>query len=180
MGEYVLKIYYTLILGFNGWVFKFLGLNTKGVTLIDFGARLYNLKCIKIGSRFRSGNSLRLQAIYKHSSIIIGDNVTFNDRVHIACAQKVEIKDNCLFASNILITDHGHGLKPKGIPPANRELEVSPIMIEENVWIGENVVIYKGVTIGKGAIIGANSFVNKNIGENEIFIGSPAKNIYGS
>ena len=48
-------------------------------------------------------------------------------------------------------------------------------MIEENVWIGTNSTVLKGVSIGKGAIIGAGSVVNKNVPQDEIWGGVPAK-----
>jgi lipopolysaccharide O-acetyltransferase len=51
----------------------------------------------------------------------------------------------------------------------------SPVIIEENVWIGEYVSILPGVTIGRGSIIGSMSVVNKNIPAFCIAVGAPAK-----
>jgi len=51
---------------------------------------------------------------------------------------------------------------------------MTPIIIEDNVWIGTNCIILKGVTIGSGSIIGAGSVVTKNVPPNEIWCGSPA------
>ncbi len=47
--------------------------------------------------------------------------------------------------------------------------------ISSDVWIGSHVIIKSGVKIGIGAIVGSNSFVNKDVGDYEIFAGSPAK-----
>ena len=47
--------------------------------------------------------------------------------------------------------------------------------IGKNVQIGMSVTIIDGITIGDNAIIGANSFVNKNVPENVLVYGSPAK-----
>jgi lipopolysaccharide O-acetyltransferase len=52
---------------------------------------------------------------------------------------------------------------------------VSPVVIDDNVWIGEGVVILPGITIGKGAIVGANSVVTKNVSAYTIVVGAPAK-----
>lgn len=41
--------------------------------------------------------------------------------------------------------------------------------------MGAHTIILKGVHIGKGAVIGAGSVVTKNIPENEIWAGNPAK-----
>jgi maltose O-acetyltransferase len=45
------------------------------------------------------------------------------------------------------------------------------------VWIGSNVFIKEGITIGNNVIIGANSVVTKNVPDNEIVGGIPAKHI---
>lgn len=49
------------------------------------------------------------------------------------------------------------------------------VYIGKDVWIGANVVILPGVKIGKNAIIGAGSVVTKNIPDNAIAYGNPAK-----
>ena len=45
----------------------------------------------------------------------------------------------------------------------------------DDVWIGANCVIMPGIVIGKCAVVGANSLVNRNIGENEVWSGNPAR-----
>lgn len=50
-----------------------------------------------------------------------------------------------------------------------------PIRIGDRVWIGTGAIILDGVTIGAGAVIGAGSVVTKDIPENAIVAGVPAK-----
>ena len=47
--------------------------------------------------------------------------------------------------------------------------------IGRDVWIGARCVILQGVTIGDGAVIGAGAVVTKNVPENAIVLGSPAR-----
>ena len=49
------------------------------------------------------------------------------------------------------------------------------VNIGKNVWIGSGSIILPGVTIGDNSIIGAGSVVTKNIAENSIAVGNPAK-----
>lgn len=49
------------------------------------------------------------------------------------------------------------------------------IHIGRDVWIGSKCVILQGVTIGDGAIVGAGSVVTKDVPENTIVVGVPAK-----
>ena len=50
-----------------------------------------------------------------------------------------------------------------------------PIIIGNNVYIGNNVILLPGVTIGNNVIIGAGSVVSKNVQDNSVIAGVPAK-----
>lgn len=56
-------------------------------------------------------------------------------------------------------------------------MDVKPVRIENDVWIGSRAIILPGVTIKKGAVIAANAVVSKNVEEYEIVGGVPAKKI---
>lgn len=51
----------------------------------------------------------------------------------------------------------------------------APIIIGDNVWVGMNALILKGVEIGENAIVAAYSVVTKNVPENTLVAGNPAK-----
>jgi len=155
---------------------------------IDHSAKVKGLKYIEIGSNFHAGKQLWLEAVVDYYGqrfsplIRIGNNVSFQDFVHIGATNYVEIGDNVLFASKVYVSDHNHGIydgdyqsNPQE-PPRFRQLTSNKeVKIEENVWIGDAVTILPGVHIGKGSIIGANSVVAKDIPEFSIAVGVPAK-----
>jgi len=143
---------------------------------------------MEMGKGFTTGFSCRIEIFGKKNDkskkLIIGENCKIGDNVHIAVSKKIEIGQNCLMASKVFITDSSHGEYTNGkigdlisVPPDERELSVSPVIIGDNVWIGENVCILKGVVVGSGSIIGANSVVIKDVEENTIIAGIPAKPI---
>ena len=51
------------------------------------------------------------------------------------------------------------------------------IIIKDDVWIGANVTILKGITIESGSIIAAGTLVNKDVSQNSIVGGVPAKHL---
>jgi acetyltransferase-like isoleucine patch superfamily enzyme len=51
----------------------------------------------------------------------------------------------------------------------------APIVINRNVWIGSNATILPGVTIGENAVVAAASVVTKDVPDNSIVVGSPAR-----
>lgn len=49
------------------------------------------------------------------------------------------------------------------------------VTLGSNIWIGRNVTILRGVTIGNNVLIGNGSIVTKDIPDNSVAVGSPAK-----
>lgn len=140
---------------------------------------------IEIGKNFTGMSLIRFECWEEYidekfsPSLIIGNNVSMNNNIHIGCINKIHIGDNVLLASNIFITDHFHGFvdsRDKNIPPFLRPLySRGPVVIGDNVWIGENVTIMPNVNIGKSCIVGANSVVTKSFPDNSVIAGVPAK-----
>ena len=155
------------------------------------GSRIKGGNAITIGKHFHTGINLWLDAVKGHidyrynPQIVIGNWVSASDNVHIAATTSIVIGDGVLIGSNVHITDHSHGVyvgdeqdSPIVLSPVFRKLaQGREVKIGDNVWLGDGVVILPGVTIGNGSIIGANSVVAKDIPENVIAVGSPAKPI---
>lgn len=143
------------------------------------------LKYISVGNDFYTASGLILEAYDTHlestynPEIVIGDNVRIGNDCHIGCVNKIIIGNNVLIASKVFITDHFHGettTESIKLPPNSRKvISKGAVIIEDNVWIGECVAIMPNVKIGKNAIIGANSVVTKNVPENAVVAGNPAK-----
>ncbi|MFT4634799.1 MAG: acetyltransferase-like isoleucine patch superfamily enzyme [Chitinophagales bacterium] len=143
-------------------------------------------KYIELGLCFNGGNNLRFECIDRYlefcysPKLMIGNNVSMNNNVHIGVILEVTIGDNCLFGSNILITDHSHG-DPHNLKPIQRvykklDLHSSgPVRIGSNVWLGDNVSILDNTCIGDNSIVGANSVVKGYFPANSIIVGVPGK-----
>ncbi len=165
--------------------FLYTKLNYPNARIIRLPFDIRNSHLVEIGKGFTVGFGCRLEAHPINNKnlkcILFGENVEINDYVHIAAGEMVTIGDNVLIASRVFITDlnHGNYNGDKQDPPNSlakkRKLSTSPVVIENNVWIGESVSILPGVTIGENSIIGANSLVCKNIPKNVIAVGNPAR-----
>lgn len=109
--------------------------------------------------------------------IIIGDRVSIGNNTIIYSSKGdggIYIGNNVQIAAQSYIIDADHGIKA-GELIANQPNTVSPIVIEDDVWISAGCKVLKGSVIKKGAVIGAASVVKGEIPENAIAVGIPAK-----
>lgn len=115
---------------------------------------------------FRKGCSIRVR---DKAELNIGENVSFSDNCILTCREKIIIGDNVMFGPNTIIFDNDHDYKSEDF---QNNFKTTPIIIENNVWIGGNVSILRGAHIKNGAVIGAGCVVNKVIEERNVCIGN--------
>lgn len=101
-----------------------------------------------------------------------GENVYFNVNCVVLDCSKVTIGSNVFFGPGVQIYTATHPLD--AVERRTTESSI-PITIGNDCWIGGNTVICAGITIGNGCTIGAGSVVTKNIPDNSLAVGNPAK-----
>lgn len=104
----------------------------------------------------------------------IGENCAIASFVHIWANDLVHIGENTAISAHVQITTSTHDYNHR--PYRGKRID-KPITIGKNVWIGSGAIIMPGVTIGDNAVIGAGSVVTKNIPEDTLAFGIPAKPI---
>lgn len=106
-------------------------------------------------------------------SVIIGDRTKIG--LSNTIIGPVTIGNDIRLAQNITISGLNHIYSDKTLPIHAQGVTTSPIIIEDETWIGANVVIVAGVTVGKHCIIAAGSIVTKNIPPYSVAVGNPAR-----
>lgn len=106
-------------------------------------------------------------------NIHVGKHFIANTNTVILDIREVRIGDHCMIGPNTLITTVNHPMSPlkrrqhKGI--------ASPVIIGDDVWIGGNCTILPGVTIGNNVVVAAGAVVTKDVPDNCVVGGVPAK-----
>jgi len=107
----------------------------------------------------------------KHTRI--GKNVFINFDCTFLDLGGITIEDNVLIAPKVSLLSEGHP-----ISPADRQsLVPGHIHIKKGAWIGANATILPGVTVGENAVVAAGAVVSKDVPDNTIVGGIPAKTI---
>lgn len=105
----------------------------------------------------------------KHTKI--GKNVFINFDCTFLDLGGITIEDNVLIAPKVSLLSEGHPLEPKN----RHALVLKPIHIKKNAWIGAGATILQGVTIGENAVVASGAVVSKDVSDNTIVGGIPAK-----
>lgn len=161
-----------------GWTRSYIGARTK----------IIGTKAIIVQSDVVIGRDSWIEAVFYYAGVSfnpiirLGRGFSASQGLHISATSNIEIGENCLLGSRVTIIDHNHGgyfgnlhSSPNEPPLARKLCGKGSINIGRNVWIGDNVVILGSVNIGSGAVIGANSVVLKDVPNNVIVAGIPAK-----
>ncbi len=101
----------------------------------------------------------------------IGKNVFINFDCTFLDLGGITIEDGVLIAPKVSLLSEGHPVSPE----SRHSLKVGHIHIKKNAWIGANATILPGVTIGENSIVAAGAVVSKDVPDNTIVGGIPAK-----
>lgn len=137
---------------------------------------------VSLGQRVAVGESCEF-GVQSGAQFVIADNATVNDRCKLF--GDVRIGAYCLLSANIYVSSYNHvttshpfwNIKDQDrlltSQAATSAVSSSPVVIEEDAWIGYGVFIKPGVYIGKGAIVGAGAIVTRDVLPYAIHVGVP-------
>ena len=104
-------------------------------------------------------------------NITIGKNVFINSGCKFQDQGGIFIDDGALIGHNAVLAtlNHDESIEKR------QQLHPAPITIGKNAWLGANVTVCPGVSVGDGAIVAAGAVVTKDVPDNAVVGGVPAK-----
>ena len=107
--------------------------------------------------------------------VVIGDYTRIG--IHNTIIGPVCIGNHVNLAQGITVTALNHNFEDKTKRIDEQGITTKPVIIGDDVWIGADAVILPGVTIGKHCVVAAGAVVTKDVPDNTIVGGVPAKEI---
>ncbi|WP_455683459.1 sugar O-acetyltransferase [Thomasclavelia sp.] len=102
--------------------------------------------------------------------IKFGKNVFINHSAILSASGGIEFEDGVMIAPGVRIATINHDMNER-----HSIYTYGKVIIKKNAWIGMNVTICPGVTIGEYAVVGAGAVVTKDVPDNAIVGGVPAR-----
>ena len=119
--------------------------------------------------------------------IKIGDG-TYVANASLVATARITIGARCLVAGGVTIADSDFhplapaarladsvALSPAGDRTARPPMDVRPVVVEDDVWIGWNATILKGVRVGAGAVVEPGAVVTRDVPPGVRVAGNPAR-----
>jgi acetyltransferase-like isoleucine patch superfamily enzyme len=103
--------------------------------------------------------------------INIGKNVFINHGCSFLDLGGITIEDDVLIGPNVQLITENHPINPA----ERKSLDLKGILIRKNAWIGAGAIILPGVTVGKNSVVAAGSVVTKDVPDDVVVAGVPAK-----
>ena len=149
-------------------------LSYPGVKAIFFHkiANFFAIAKFDLIARIISQLSRFLTGIEIHPKAKIGKNLFIDHGMGVVIGETSEIGDNVTIYQMVTLG----GISPSINSDSQREIKRHPTLMD-NVVVGSGAQILGPVVIGKNAKVGANAVVTKDVPENAVMIGIPARNV---
>ena len=100
------------------------------------------------------------------NDVVVGDNVTVKNGVYLW--DGISIEDDVFIGPNVTFTNDKY-------PRSKQSYTIQRTILKSGCTIGAGCIILGGISIGKNAMVAAGSIVTKDIPDNELWMGTPAK-----
>lgn len=115
----------------------------------------------------------RSVSFYNPASIMLGSNIYIAHGCRFMANDQIFIEDEVQFGPYCVLVSGNHTRRNGSFRFGTNEL--FPITIEYGAWLGANVIVTAGVTVGKGTLVAAGSVVTRDIPDDVMAGGVPAK-----
>ena len=116
------------------------------------------------------------KGVYIDRDVVVGSRVKIQNRASLFRGLTVE--DGVYIGPHVSFANdrHPRAVKPDGSPMTDDDWEVEPTLVRAGASIGAGSIILPGLTIGRWAMVGAGAVVTRDVQDQALVIGNPARN----
>lgn len=145
------------------------GVGKVGRKAIVLGRPRIDATDLEIGDDFKVWSGHRLTLISGWGRLRIGDRVFINSGSTVISVREITIGDDVALANEVYVMDsNSHGVE--GRPHVE-----APVHIGAGTWVGARAIILPGVTIGKRVVVAAGAVVTRDVPDDVLVAGNPAR-----
>ena len=135
-------------------------------------AHFFSVAKFELIARIISQSSRFLTGIEIHPKSKIGKNLFIDHGMGVVIGETSEIGDNVTIYHSVTLG----GISPSIDSDSQRDVKRHPTL-KNNVVVGSGAQVLGPIVVGENAKIGANAVVTKDVPENAVMVGIPAKNV---
>jgi acetyltransferase-like isoleucine patch superfamily enzyme len=105
----------------------------------------------------------------------IGAKSVLGQECTISAFQHISIGRECIVADRVMLIDFDHGVVEVERPVRMQGIYKRDVRVGHNVWIGYGASFLRGVTVGDNAVVGTYAVVTRDVPQNAVVAGVPAK-----
>jgi len=128
---------------------------------------------VKLGRWSWIGHGTKIRA--HEGTVEIGAKSVLGQECTISSFQRVAIGRECIVADRVMMIDFDHGVVEVERPIRLQGIYKRDVEVGNNCWIGYGACILRGVTVGDNCIVGSNSVVTKDVPDDTVVAGMPAR-----
>jgi acetyltransferase-like isoleucine patch superfamily enzyme len=150
-------------------------LQTDGICFICPRVRLEigRRATLRIGRWAWIGHGSKIRV--HEGEVSIGAKTAVGQECTISAFQHVSIGRECILADRVMLIDFDHGASEVDRPIRLQGIYKRDVRVGHNVWMGYGACVLRGVSIGDNSIVGTSSVVTKDVPENAVVAGAPAR-----
>jgi acetyltransferase-like isoleucine patch superfamily enzyme len=150
-------------------------LQTDGICFVCPGVHLEIGRgaTLRIGRWAWIGDGSKIRV--HEGEVSIGAKTVMGQECTISAYQHIEIGRECIVADRVMLIDFDHGVVEVERPIRLQGIYKRDVRVGHNVWIGYGACMLRGVTVGDNSIVGTNTIVTRDVPENAVVGGSPAR-----
>ncbi len=174
--RYGVRLQIALASRWRRWYYRRLGVRIASPVWLRAVEIPRNWSDITLGPRVKldQGVVLLCSGPAAPDKLVIQAGTYVNRHTMFDAHQRLQIGRDCMIGPFCYFTDANHGLAAER-PVQEQPMTPSPVVVDDEVWIGAGVIVLAGAHLGRGAVRGAGSVVTGDIPPYTVALGRPAR-----